>query len=69
MINYYLPNKALIRIKTLHINFQIHQIYPQYKESNSIFLSEKSEGTLEATRGVRQMNGVPRSGADRYATA
>ena len=26
-------------------------------------------GTLEAPRGVRQMNGVPQSGADRSATA
>ena len=26
-------------------------------------------GTLEAPRGVRQMNGVPQSGADQCATA
>ena len=30
---------------------------------------ESLVGTLEAPRGVRQMNGVPQSGADWYATA
>ena len=30
---------------------------------------ESLVGTLEAPRGVRQMNGVPQSGADRSATA
>ena len=30
---------------------------------------ESLVGTLEARRGVRQMNGVPQSGADRSATA
>ena len=30
---------------------------------------ESLVGTLEAPRGVRQMNGVPQSGADRFATA
>ena len=30
---------------------------------------ESLVGTLEALRGVRQMNGVPQSGADRCATA
>ena len=30
---------------------------------------ESLVGTLEAPRGVRQMNGVPQSGADRSANA
>ena len=30
---------------------------------------ESLVGTLEVPRGVRQMNGVPQSGADWYATA
>ena len=30
---------------------------------------ESLVGTLEALCGVRQMNGVPQSGADRFATA
>ena len=30
---------------------------------------ESLVGTLEVPRGVRQMNGVPQSGADRSATA
>ena len=32
-------------------------------------LKRKSGGTLEAPRGVRQMNGAPQSGSDRSATA
>ena len=35
----------------------------------SILLSKKTDGTLEAPRGVRQMIGVPQSSADRCATA
>ena len=30
---------------------------------------EKSGGTFEALRGVRQMNGAPQSGADQRANA
>ena len=39
-------------------------------ESHSLYSYRESlVGTLEAPRGVRQMNGVPQSGADRSATA
>ena len=41
-----------------------------YCRSHSLYLQrELLVGTLEAPHGVRQMNGVPQSGADRCATA
>ena len=38
--------------------------------AHSLYSKQESQvGTLGAPRGVRQMNGVPQSGADRFATA
>ena len=39
------------------------------KHTHYTLKRESLVGTLEAPRGVRQMNGVPQSGADRSATA
>ena len=60
MLNVELNDVAGLSSKYVFFHLESHSLY-SYRES--------LVGTLEAPRGVRQMNGVPQSGADRSATA
>ena len=51
--------------------FHFDKYYLKYCKNHTHYTLKRESlvGTLEAPRGVRQMNGVPQSGADRFATA